>query len=341
MSNHLAFKTEPLNIQEISDLVAAASCGAISLFIETTRDNFDGKSVANLQYKAYESMGLKAMEKICLDIRKQWSGVENIAIFHRLGQVAVKEASVVIAISSPHRDDALKATDFCINSLKQSVPIWKKEVYSDEDSIWKENKESPLDHYPPKRKKINFDIFEQEVSTNYIPSHLIQIKASNDALDARIEKFMDRKRDEINMSNNTEFFTKHRDLESVCARIDATVCKRKGAKSHLQVERALNSYHRDQKNSDYMKKYIPPNGIVERLQILESQLSLEKAIPKNIYQRLKNLEDHLMLLESISPEYLQFWDKTSMASKYVKKKVFEIADIDILIADAEKKCFKQ
>lgn len=56
-----------------------------------------------------------------------------------------------------------------------------------------------------------------------------------------------------------------------------------------------------------MKKYMPSNGIEERLQGLETQLSLDKAVPKNVYQRLKHLEDRLILLESISPEYVQFW----------------------------------
>lgn len=141
MANYLEFSHQKLNVQEITDIVSAASCGAISLFIGTTRNNFEGKSVINLQYEAYESMGLKAMEKICNDIRKQWCDVENIAIYHRLGEVPIKEPSVIIAISSPHRDDALKATEYCINSLKKSVPIWKKEVYAENDSTWKENKE--------------------------------------------------------------------------------------------------------------------------------------------------------------------------------------------------------
>ncbi|XP_050316320.1 molybdopterin synthase catalytic subunit isoform X2 [Anthonomus grandis grandis] len=337
MTNHISFKHEPLDIQEITGLVTAASCGAISLFVGTTRDNFDGKTVIKLEYEAYESMGMKAMEKICQDIRKQWVDVENIAIFHRLGKVPVKEASIIIAISSPHRDDALKATEFCINSVKKSVPIWKKEIYSNNEAAWKENKESP---YPPKRKKIKFEIV-QEVQTNYIPPHLVQIRAANADLNARIEKFMERKRDEINIHNNTEFFIKQRDPEECCARVDAIVLKRKDCKSHLQVERVLNTYHRDQKNSDYMTKYIPKNGIEERLQILETQLSLDKAVPKNIYQRLKHLEDRLLLLESLSPEYVGFWDKTNLPTKSVKKKTFLTSEIDELIAEIEKKCAKR
>ncbi|KAF7280047.1 hypothetical protein GWI33_006477 [Rhynchophorus ferrugineus] len=337
MANYLQFKHEKLNVQEITDLVSAASCGAISLFIGTTRDNFEGKSVINLQYEAYESMGLKVMGKICNDIRRQWDEIENIAIYHRLGEVPIQEASVIIAISSPHRDQALKATEYCINSLKQSVPIWKKEVYLENDSTWKENKESQCDIYPPKRAKTNFEI-TQEVQTDYVPPHLIQIKASNNDLKMRIQKFMEKKRDEINSHNITEFFQRYRDPEYTCARVDAVLHKRKDSKSHLQVERVLNSYqHRDQTNSSYMTKYIPPNGIEERVINLESQLSLDKPTPKNIYKRLKMLEDRLLLLESISPEYIQFWDKTNLPHKSVKKKIFSLKEIDELIAEVEKK----
>ncbi|XP_066262490.1 molybdopterin synthase catalytic subunit [Euwallacea similis] len=339
MSNFLAFKTDKLNIQDVTDLVTSTSCGAISVFIGTTRDKFEGKTVVNLEYEAYESMGIKAMERICTEIRKEWPEVENIAIYHRLGEVPTKEASVVIAVSSPHREEALKATEFCINHLKQSVPIWKKEVYSNNEATWKENKESDNEVYPPRRKKCKFDIV-QEVQTDYIPPHLIQIKASNSELDTRIEKFMERKRAEINAHNDREFFRCQKDPEYSCARIDATVPKRKDSKSHLQVERVLNCYqYRDQKDWNYMKKYIPPNGIEERVHILESQLSLGNAVPKNIYQRLKHLEDRLLLLESLSPEYLQFWEKSSvMSNKSLKKKIFLPSELDELIAEVEKKC---
>lgn len=340
MSNFLKFTCDKLNVEDITNLVTSASCGAISVFVGTTRNNFDGKTVLSLEYEAYEAMGIKAMEKICIDIRKQWGDVENIALYHRLGRVPIKEASVVIAVSSPHREDAIKATEFCINSLKRSVPIWKKEIYSDNQSTWKENKESQNDSHPPKRKKYNFEI-TQEVQPNYVPPHLIQIKASKEDLDFRIGNFMERKRAEIDAHNIAEFLTSDQDPEFSCARIDAVVSRRKDSKSHLQVERVLNSYqNRDQKNSDYLKKFIPRNGIDERLHILESQLSLEKAVPKNIYQRIKNLENRLLFLESISPEYIQFWDRTSLSNKTVKKKVFSPAEIEELIGEVEKKCNK-
>lgn len=83
------------------------------------------------------------MQQLCTDIRSQWTDVKNIAIHHRLGLVPVKEASVVIAVSSPHRATSLEAVNFGINELKKRVPIWKKEKYvgANVEPEWKENKE--------------------------------------------------------------------------------------------------------------------------------------------------------------------------------------------------------
>lgn len=93
-----------------------------------------------LEYEAYEPMALKELNKICAKIRESWK-VGNVAIFHRLGEVPVKEASVIIAIASAHRQESLDAVKFAIDSLKATVPIWKKEIYEDSDSQWKENSE--------------------------------------------------------------------------------------------------------------------------------------------------------------------------------------------------------
>lgn len=89
-------------------------------------------------------MAYKMMNKICDDIREKWEQVKHIAIYHRLGIVPIKESSVVIAISSPHRQDSLEAVQFAIDELKRTVPIWKKEVYGgsyEGTEMWKENKE--------------------------------------------------------------------------------------------------------------------------------------------------------------------------------------------------------
>ena len=95
-----------------------------------------------LEYEAYEPMAVKEMQAVCNKIRSQWN-VENIAIYHRLGEVPVMEASIIIAVSSPHRQESLEAVQFAIDTVKTTVPIWKKEVYENDESQWKENKECP------------------------------------------------------------------------------------------------------------------------------------------------------------------------------------------------------
>lgn len=132
-----------LNIEEIVDSVKSPKCGAVSVFMGTTRDNCDGLKVVRLVYEAYETMARKAMKKVCNEVRKKWPDIVHIAIYHRTGDVPVTEASVVIAVSSPHRQDSLSAVQFAIDSLKASVPVWKKEEYEDSDveAKWKENKE--------------------------------------------------------------------------------------------------------------------------------------------------------------------------------------------------------
>lgn len=95
-----------------------------------------------MEYEAYEAMALKVMSQICAEMREKWPDIKHTAIYHKLGLVPVKEASVIIGVSSPHRATSLDAVEFGINELKKKVPIWKKEIYEgDTESEWKENKE--------------------------------------------------------------------------------------------------------------------------------------------------------------------------------------------------------
>lgn len=139
--NFLKLTKDKLDIGAISDLVADETCGAIAMFAGTTRDNFEDKKVICLEYEAYEPMAIKIMTNICNEIRSKWPDTKNIAIYHRLDIVPVKESSVVIAISSPHRQTSLQSVQFAIDELKRSVPIWKKEQYENSAASWKVNKE--------------------------------------------------------------------------------------------------------------------------------------------------------------------------------------------------------
>eukprot|EP01118_Nematostelium_gracile_P012637 TRINITY_DN4647_c0_g1_i1.p1 TRINITY_DN4647_c0_g1~~TRINITY_DN4647_c0_g1_i1.p1 ORF type:complete len:155 (-),score=41.05 TRINITY_DN4647_c0_g1_i1:70-534(-) len=138
-------KTE-LDLKKISDLVADPSAGAISTFSGTTRNYFEGKKVVSLSYEAYDPMALKEMQKICTVVRSKWQ-VIGVAIFHRIGLVPIGESSVIIAVSSAHRKESLEAVQFAIDELKAKVPIWKRELYDDNTSSWKENKECCFSHH--------------------------------------------------------------------------------------------------------------------------------------------------------------------------------------------------
>ncbi|XP_069077821.1 molybdopterin synthase catalytic subunit-like [Pleurodeles waltl] len=132
---------ENLSVDEVSQLVISPCCGAVSMFVGTTRDSFDGKRVTRLEYEAYVPMAETEIKKICCIMRQKWPSVKHIAVHHRLGLVPVTEASVIIAVSSPHRRESLEAVQYCIDTLKATVPIWKKEFYDEEKYSWKENKE--------------------------------------------------------------------------------------------------------------------------------------------------------------------------------------------------------
>lgn len=132
---------EPLDNQRAVALVTHPSAGAISTFVGTTRDNFQGKKVVRLEYEGYTPMAVSELRKICVIIREKWPDVVGVALFHRLGVVEVAEASVIVVVSSPHRREALEACAFAIDTLKATVPIWKCEQYEGDTRMWKENVE--------------------------------------------------------------------------------------------------------------------------------------------------------------------------------------------------------
>lgn len=130
----------PLDVRGILASVEDASCGAISSFVGTTRDTFQGKKVIKLEYEAYVPMAMKELRKLCEAAMARWE-VRRMSVWHKTGDCPVKEASVVIAVSSPHRRAALEACAWAIDELKATVPIWKKEFFEGGE-VWKENAES-------------------------------------------------------------------------------------------------------------------------------------------------------------------------------------------------------
>ncbi len=122
--------------------VTRPEAGAILTFSGIARNNFEGRAVRGLRYEAYEAMAVPEMERIVAEATERWPGV-RVAMVHRTGALDIGEASVVIAVSAPHRDAAYQAGRFAIDALKERVPVWKKELY-DDGATWKANAESPV-----------------------------------------------------------------------------------------------------------------------------------------------------------------------------------------------------
>ena len=119
---------EPLSLEAAVAEVATDEAGAIATFVGTTRAHSRGRQVVQLEYEAYEGMAEVEMERIAGELLDRYA-LADVAIHHRVGVVGIGERSVVIAISAPHRADALAACKDAIDTLKVRVPLWKKEVY--------------------------------------------------------------------------------------------------------------------------------------------------------------------------------------------------------------------
>ncbi|HXF75976.1 MAG TPA: molybdenum cofactor biosynthesis protein MoaE [Methylomirabilota bacterium] len=119
---------QTIDLNPLVTYVTDPEAGAIATFIGTTRNHNEGRKVIALDYEAYPEMAEKELARIGADAREKWP-ICRMAIVHRLGPVQIGEASVIIAVSSAHREAAFAACRFAIEEIKKSVPIWKKEVY--------------------------------------------------------------------------------------------------------------------------------------------------------------------------------------------------------------------
>jgi molybdopterin synthase catalytic subunit len=119
---------EPLSLEAVVREVRSDEAGAIATFTGTTRVHSRGRTVVHLEYEAYEGMAEAEMERIAGELTARYD-LCGIAIHHRIGRVDIGETSVAIAVSAPHRGDALAACKDAIDTLKETVPLWKKEVY--------------------------------------------------------------------------------------------------------------------------------------------------------------------------------------------------------------------
>jgi len=124
----LELTDRPISIDRLLRETADPRAGAIVLFLGIVRDNARGRRVKYLTYEAYEALARREFERIADAIAARWP-VARVAIVHRTGRLEIGEASVAIAVSAPHRGEAFEAGRFAIDTLKQTVPIWKKEVW--------------------------------------------------------------------------------------------------------------------------------------------------------------------------------------------------------------------
>lgn len=126
--------SERLNLEECYKFVTAPSCGGVAAFVGTVRNDTEGKEVEQLDFSAYTSMALKEMQKIADEAFRKFA-IEKMAMHHAEGLLQIGDIPVIITVSAKHRNAALEACQFAIDTLKETVPIWKKEHFTDGE-VW-------------------------------------------------------------------------------------------------------------------------------------------------------------------------------------------------------------
>ena len=131
----VAIVREPIDPAHVLAQIGDDQDGASLLFVGVVRDHNDGRSVGGVRYDAYEEMAHHVLEEI-VDEAARAAGTDRVAALHRVGELAVGEVSVAIAVSSPHRAESYDASRYIIEEIKKRLPVWKKERYSDGAEEW-------------------------------------------------------------------------------------------------------------------------------------------------------------------------------------------------------------
>lgn len=135
--------TEPLDPTAILDMVGAEEDGAVLLFLGIVRDHNDGRRVSGMRYDAYVPMAEKVLWEIAAEAAARL-GTDRIVVAHRIGELQIGEASVAIAVSSPHRAEAYEASRYVIEEIKTRLPVWKEEHYIEGDARWLDGQVPPV-----------------------------------------------------------------------------------------------------------------------------------------------------------------------------------------------------
>jgi molybdopterin synthase catalytic subunit len=129
-SEWIGLSRERLPLEEAMTWATQPGDGAVVCFTGVVRDHSEGRpGVSTLTYEAYEEQATAKLADVATEARRRWPVIDRIALLHRLGTLAVSEASVAVVVSSPHRPEAFEAARFCIDTLKETVPIWKSEEW--------------------------------------------------------------------------------------------------------------------------------------------------------------------------------------------------------------------
>jgi len=118
----------PLPVDAATAWATTPQSGAVVVFLGVVRDHADGRAgVTGLTYEAYEEEAVAKLAAVARDARERWPAIDRVALLHRTGDLELSDTAVAVVVSSPHRDDAFEAARFCIDTLKETVPIWKRE----------------------------------------------------------------------------------------------------------------------------------------------------------------------------------------------------------------------
>lgn len=125
----------PIDSQALVDRVSTPSCGAVCLFLGTVREFTQDKRTTHLVYEAYPEMALKQMRTILEEAAARWP-IPRLGVIHRLGPMSLGEVSIAVAVATPHRGESFEACRWIMDTLKERVPIWKQEHWSDGSTEW-------------------------------------------------------------------------------------------------------------------------------------------------------------------------------------------------------------
>lgn len=138
---------QPLSADLLVRLVSNPRAGAVLTFVGTVREFTHGQRTVSLSYEAYAPMAIQKMKEIAQEIQERWPQAE-VAMHHRIGDLAIEDIAVIIAVATPHRNESFEAGRYAIERLKQIVPIWKKEIWED-GSEWKGHQQGPWNPLAP------------------------------------------------------------------------------------------------------------------------------------------------------------------------------------------------